>query len=350
MKKSIIKVISILVASVLAMAAFSSCGGGGAQTDAPDTAAQTPANNTDTPDTDTPDTEPAVPVVTPRYGISNGQWGQFSRYEYNGRGQLASVTAISPFTLAPMCYERIKYDRVYIYGDDGSIERVWLSSGFVLDMTLSPDGLTAEGSCTKDSETIRAKLTFSDKKLLVREEYSSHLFSLVNEYDADGNIVKVTQDTGFVSTHSYSEGRVSMTLEKTDGTRMAEYTFILDGTRVTEITAQGESVKLTYENGLCTKGEYNTQTYTMEYDSEGRVISTHTGGEFEVTETFGYDSDGRISKYTREKKTALSGRWEHEVVCCTYTYAPDGTVSSFKYERAEYDNQGMETFRLTEEY
>lgn len=353
MKKRFLKISSALIAVMLTLAALASCGSRDAETNKNiDDSAQTSTDNTNTDASETtpPNVEPTVSVVTTRYGISNGQWGQFSKYVYNERGQLTSVTAISPFTLAPLCYETIKFDRVYVYGDDGMLDRVWLNHGVVLNITYSADGLAAEGSGTKDGDTYNVKLTFSDKKILLKEEYTWPEDSLVNEYDSDGNIIKITQGTGFVTTHTYSEGKVNMSLCKADGTKMTDYSFALDGTRLVEVSAQGESIKLTYENGLCTKGDYNGQTYTMEYDSKGRVISTNTGGEFDVTETFEYDSDSRISKYTRERKTALSGRWEHEVVTCVYTYAQDGTISKFAYQLVEYDNLGKETYRREEQY
>lgn len=349
MKLSFIRIASALIAAGIVCTALASCGANDAETDKEtDASVQTAVDGESTDaatETKTSEAEPAAPVVTPRYAMSNGQWGQLAEYKYNERGQLESVTTVSPFTLAPLCYERVNLDRAYSYSEDGRLERVY---GYreVFELTYSPDGLTAEGKHGDYS----AKLTFSDKKMLVREEYFSTLDSFINEYDADGNIVRITQGTGFVTTHTYSDGKVEIAITKADGKKIGEYAITFKGDDPIEISAQGERIGFTYENGLRTRGDYNGKKYEMSYDGEGRVISTKTYGDFETTENFSYDAEGRLSVYTREYKTALSARWEHEKTTVTYAYSSDGMPAGITYLFVSYDNLGNETSRREEEY
>ena len=353
MKKHFFRLFSVIISVVIVCTAFASCSGKDLETnESTQTSSQTSAvsvTDVETIEAELPTEEPTEPSTTAVYAMNNGQWGQFARYEYNGRGQILSVTTISPFTLAPLCYEVSKIDRVYSYDDNGRMNRVWLSYGYIFELTYSADGLTAEGSCKKNDDNYSARLIFSDKGTLVKEEYASAFDTMVFEYNTDGKVVNA-ESNGFVTKHTYSDNKVQMSLENKDGQRIADYTVTLDGTSPIEISAQGDVIKLTYEGGVCTKGDYNGQIYTIKYDTEGRVVSTEVDGNYRVTESFEYNSDARISRYIRERKTSLVGAWVHERYTMSYTYAQDGTITKVECEKVEYDNNGNETYRRTEEY
>ncbi len=348
MKKLYLRLMTAFILAVLACASLACCGGSTETKKDAESTALTQSNAADTAsaaETKASDPETSEPVLRTRYAMSNGQWGQLAKYSYNERGRLESVTTVSPFTLAPLCYERVNLDRAYAYSEDGRLVRVY---GYreVFELTYSADGRTAEG---KQGDYI-VKLAFSDKGALIREEFSSNIDSLVNEYDTEGNIVKITQDTGFITTHVYSESKTEITVAKSDGQKIGEYALSFRGADPVEISAQGERISFTYENGLCTSASYGTQKYAMSYDSEGRVISTKVFGDFETTESFSYDAEGRLSVYTREYKTALSARWEHEKTTVTYAYSSDGMPAGVKYLFVSYDNFGNETSRREEKY
>lgn len=349
MKNSTTKFAATALAAILFLTTLASCSYTNVSNNGANSA-PSGSTNADPTENDPSNTDSTASAPTLRYGISNGQWGQFSKYTYNERGQLTAVTAISPFTLAPLCYETIKLDRMYIYNDDGTLDRIWLNQGITFNISTSADGRTAEGSSTKNGDTFSVKLTFSDNKILLKEEYTLSSDSLINEYDVNGNIVKITQGTGFITTHAYSESKVDISLCRVDGTNVADYSFTYDEANLIEISAQGEKIKLIYENGRCVKGDYNGQIYTIAYDSNGRVTSTSVSADTTVTETYEYTSGSNISKYTREKKSSSSGSWVHDITTCTYTYAEDGTISKQIYQYIEYDRSGNETYRREEEF
>lgn len=355
MDNRLLRTLSMILSVILVSAALVSCSadstsGTSAETETADSKNTAPDGAADT---TPPEEVPTDNGVTVKYGMANGQWGQFARYEYNARGQITSVTAVSPYSLAPLCYETIKSDRVYIYGEDGRMTRVWVSYGYAFELAYSDDGLTAEGACEKDGG-IHARLTFTDKQTLAREEYISKYGTTAYEYDADGRIGSIMQETGFTTEHTYAEDRITMTVKNQNAQKLLDYVIHLEGDRIAGISAadsaatEGVMLRYTYEGGLLVKSDYSELgggIYNMAYDSEGRVVSVKTEGEYTSSETFEYGADGRISRYTRETKSR-AGQGKDTL---TYTYASDGTVSRAVCERVEYDKSGNETSRREEE-
>lgn len=350
------KILSLMLIITLVLVSFVSCAtpssdDSPSKDDAKDTKATTLSPSNPAPDTGISSTDPNT-AASVSFGLVNGQWQTISKFEYNKNGQLLAITAINPFTLAPMCYETIKNDRVFIYGEDEKLEKVWMSYGYHFDVSYSADGCSAEASATKDGETLTLKLTFKGN-VIVKEEYrSSDDMWMIFEYDDTGRIVSETRSTGFSVYHSYENGSANIQIKR-NGNDSDSYRFVCDqnGKLMNIYSGSSSDPFTTYsynDKGLCVKCEYGNETYNMSYDDSGRVISAEqTDAHTLKKESLEYDENGNILKYTRHYKET-EGYFTNTKQICIYTYDENGLIKEAILEHIELDASDNETAKRSE--
>ncbi len=352
MKKllSLMLIITLVLVSLVSCAAPSS-DDPPSNDDAKNTKTTTiPTSKTD-PDTGISATDPNT-AASVSFGLVNGQWQTISKFEYNKNGQILSITAINPFTLAPMCYETIKNDRVFIYGEDERLEKVWMSYGYHFDVSYSADGSSAEATTTKDGETMILKLTFKDK-VIVKEEYrASDDLWMIFEYDDTGRIVSETRSTGFRVYHSYENSSANVQIKR-NGNDSGSYRFVCDqsGKLMSIYSGSSSTPTATYsynDKGLCVKCENGDDIYNMSYDDSGRVISAEQSDTHTLKkESLEYDENGKILKYTRHYKET-EGYFTNTKQICSYTYDENGLIKEALFEHIELDASDNETSKRSE--
>jgi len=291
--------------------------------------------------------------VTVRYGMIDGQWGQFGRYEYNQNGQLTSVTTISPFTLAPLLYETRKMDRVFIYSE-GKISRVWINRGGIFEMTYSDDGLTATGVTVNGSEETVLELKFNQNNIIISEKYSPSAGDSYYQYlyDDQGRIISTINSSGqqFTTTHIYDGNNISIKLTDSSGAEIVTYSVTVDNAgNPLSLCADSETITYTYTDGKCTDSLYaNKRAYKMEYLGD-KLISTVTGeGENQEREEFTYEGD-KVVKYKKISNDTYLDGCASQSESLIYTYSEDGIITKTLYVLTGYDADGNEVYTREEQ-
>ena len=225
------------------------------------------------------------------------------------------------------------------YDSFGNLQKESLpftSSAASLWNTYAYDSYDRILSCTESSGR---KTTYSYNKNTVT--VVSDKVSTTRTYDAQGNLLSVTDPAGSIVYNLAADGQPSSVVAPGNVTTTFGYdkyrrqTSLVDpnqGTTLFEYDAAGNLSKETNANGLTTINEYDSYnrliktttpelvtSFTYNAKDELTGISTNNG----TSKSFAYDSYGRLITW---KENGVDGKWLQK----DYSYA-DGNVSAVKY-------------------
>lgn len=280
-----------------------------------------------------------------RYGLIDPQRIRFAKFEYNEKNQILSVTALDISTLAPMYYEMYKMDRVYRYDENGRLASIWLSFGYLFELSYEENGTVATGSVQHNGEDLSVRVTLGEKNVLVKEEYFDGVSTVVMEYDELGNLVKETRNETTELLCEEIEGGFRATVWM-EGTERYSYDVFCneDGTIAT-LTDGEMTISYAYDDdACCVSSQLQDRVSNMTYNLDCQIVLSETyHDDTQKMESFEYDENGRMIKYICHEKDVV---WNEEKIF-TYTYGEDGLVKSILCEYIEYDQNDVEINRTT---
>ena len=309
---------------------------------------------------------------------------------YNSKGQITSINAMGINTISLQYNEKGKLastsdalgnDINYSYDSKGQLTSVTDEIGTYMNMTYDSDGnvvsaVNAAGTSYQftydaDGNNTSKTMTYTSDGVMktVTEQYF---------YDAAGNLTKIIDSDGNVTTTDYnSMGKVSSATDEKGRTTTYDYddfgnligisypdgtserfTYDREGNNLTATDRMGRTVTMTYDKvgNLLSKTYPNGARVTYSYDANYNLVSeTSAGGGVTYYE---YDKIGRNTAITDAlgNRTAFSYNAKSQLESMTdpmgrtYTYSyddngnrlrtvyPDGTSVS-----TEYDSRGRIT-------
>lgn len=343
-KMKFVRIITFLLSLLMLCGAVSSCARSGSDP-------EDPSDLTDSeqdPEISSEDEEDSK--ISVRYGIINGQAQMLTENKYNENGQILSVTALDLSTLAPMYYETYKMDKVYRYDEAGKMTSVWISFGTLFELVYQETNASvAVGTIESDGEVAEARMTFNDKNILLKEEYSIADQTIVFEYDDLGNIVKETRSTGWSVEHHYAEGSVLVDVLK-DGETSVRYTLAYnDHGKISKITGGSTFLQYRYDDeGRCVISQTGESVTDLTYEN-GKLSRAETyRDESSKMETFVYDEDGVLTQYTRRRIVQTEAIYSNTEDIYVYSYDKNDLIKGILCTYIEYDKEDKEISRRTE--
>lgn len=200
--------------------------------------------------------------------------GRVTRYAYDNRGNLTSVTGPGGVVTRSLTYDT-----------QGNV----LTESDALG-TVTTSIYDAQGRRTSSSDALgRTTITTYDAKGNVLTETDARGRTTTNTYDANGNQLTRTDALGNTTTNTYNAlGKLSSTTDALGQVTQTHY------------DAYGQQAGTTRADG---------STTSQAYDSEGRVVaSTDAAGRSTAME---YDSEGRLLKTTFADGTSNASEYDN---------------------------------------
>ena len=330
-------------------------------------------------------------VTNYKYDNGNGELLTYTDAEghtvtntYNSKGQITSINAMGISTISLQYNDKGKLssttdalgnDINYSYDSKGQLTSVTDEIGSYMNMTYDKDGnvvsatngagTTAQFTYDSDGNCTSKTLTYTSENGIqtVTEQYF---------YDAAGNLTKIIDSDGNVTTTDYnSMGKVSSATDEKGRTTTYDYddfgnligisypdgtserfTYDREGNNLTATDRMGRTVTMTYDKvgNLLSKTYPNGARVTYSYDANYNLIS-ETSASGGVT-NYEYDKIGRNTAITDAlgNRTAFSYNAKSQLESMTdpmgrtYTYSyddngnrirtayPDGSSVSTSYD------------------
>ena len=223
-----VRIGALLLALVMLCGTLVSCASPDTEPEVPSETSEPEAEDKNEGDV-SPEDKDEKETVSVRYGLSDPQWIRLCKFEYNEKNQLLSVTALDLSTMAPMCYETNKLDRVYRYDENGLLAGVWVSYGYFVELSYEEGNKVATGSFEENEKQLSVRITLNEQNVLIKEEYIFPSTVLVMEYDEDGILLRESRDSLWFLTYETIEGGVCAIGHYEEEERY-RYDVILNGT------------------------------------------------------------------------------------------------------------------------
>ncbi len=264
-------------------------------------------------------------------------------YTYDNMGRLQTVTDPTGVTTSQTYtesgdLESIVYPQgggiTYGYDEYGRLVEEKLSIGTTYTYEYNAESNVAAYTNGRGQET-----TYTYDKAGRITGYTDELGTVTYSYDANGNVVKITEinTEGETKTIQRTYDCMNRVATYTDyNGKTVKYGYDELGNIVSLTYAGGEIVRYSYtDNGLLeavVDGEGYKTSYT--YDSSGRLLTTENPDGTEETNT--YDSQGRLASTTLE----ASGE---ELYTISYTYDQWGNILTISCEGEGAEDAGIST-------
>ena len=209
--------------------------------------------------------------------------GNDINYSYDGKGQLTSVT------------DEIGTYMNMTYDSDGNVVSATNGAGTTAQFTYDSDGNCTSKTLTYTSEGVM--------KIVTEQYFYDAAGNLIKIIDSDGNITttdynsmgkvsSATDEKGRTTTYDYDDFGNLIGMSYPDGTS-EKFTYDREGNNLTATDRMGRTVTMTYDKvgNLLSKTYPNGARVTYSYDANYNLISetSANGG----TTTYEYDKIGR---------------------------------------------------------
>lgn len=308
--------------------------------------------------------------------VSRNEGGEITRYAYDGAGQLVKTTAPSGAFIA------------YTYDSAHRLTQIDDEQGNKITYTLDLMGNRTQEKVYDPSGILaRASSNAYDALNRLKKSIGSQQQTTQFQYDANGNLSRITDPLGNASTRAYDAlnrlmlatdpngGKVTYSYDSNDNltqiadprglltrydhsgfaelrtltspdTGVTQNTYDAAANRLTSTDARGKVTRYAYDalNRLTTIQRDGGQTITLSYDSGSNGIGRLT----EMTDPSGttawsYDSHGRLLEKTQTSaKASLKTEYAYDslgnLVQMTY---PSGAILTYSYDKGRITQAGI---------
>lgn len=266
------------------------------------------------------------------------------QFAYDGSLRLTSVTDALGHVLESHTYD--SQGRALTSEKQGGVERVTLNyvsdtrtdvtdalghvTKYTIDKSKGRNVVTrVEGACPCGGTNSQIQTWAYDSQLNVSSITDALNYTTTFTYDADGNRLTETDETGTV-VYTYNQFREVLTRTDQMG-GLTTNTYDTSGNLVATTDALGKTTNVTYNTRglLVTVTDARSKVTTAAYDTNGNLVNKTDPLGHETQ--FGYDARGRITNVTNSLGHATSVAYDPVGKPAQLT-RPDGTSTTYEYD------------------
>ncbi|PYG87917.1 RHS repeat-associated protein, partial [Ruminiclostridium sufflavum DSM 19573] len=235
--------------------------------------------------------------------------GEATAYEYDEAGRLTKVTDPLKVT-TKYSYDKLG-SKLSMTDGRGKLTRYSYTAFGMLKAVTNPDGktesykyaLSGKLACVTDKKGNKTLYTYDSTGQLLEKRAAATGDSIKYTYDESGNRSTMEDESG-KSTYEYDRSNRLKTIKKAGLVQISyDYDAVGNVTKVTDL--KGNETGYTYDaSSRMETVAYGGKTTEYEYDENGRRKAiTYDGG---VKEEYGYDRDNRLISMTNKKPNGSS--------------------------------------------